>query len=184
MVTKMKCYLNAALLTIAICGLLICSCPSLDASSNAPFAAAANVTLDSGFTIYKTNSTVSQLILNEAAKEVTFTVTGPEGSAGYVWCTIAENMIPDHNDFSKKVKVFLDGNEVNYTYSFDEGAWQLFLDYTNGTHEVKISLPEEAGFLGVSFWVWAVILILVCTSFAVAVLFLHRKRVNQNVLKS
>jgi hypothetical protein len=97
---------------------------------------------DSDFAVLATNSTISEPSFNRATSEINFNVTGPAGTQGFVWCKIAEDLIP-HQDTSKKLNVLLDGNQINYMYSFNDGAWQLFFSYTQDTHQITISLPHQ-----------------------------------------
>jgi hypothetical protein len=128
------------------------------------------------FTILKSNSTVTEPILNRTTSEVTFTVTGPAGTSGYVWCKIAENLIP-HEDVEKNVKVLLDGNQINYMHTFDEGSWELFFNYTHSTHQVTISLPKEnTTIFGIDSLTFAITLAASCVILGTAIAIWHRKQ--------
>lgn len=167
---------RVALAAIVACGLVLCGLPFLQTVGDSAFAATVDNASDTGFAVLNSNSTYSEPILNQITRKVTFTVTGSNGTSGYIWCTISESLVPDHNDFSKQVAVFVDGNQTSYMYSFDDGAWELFFEYTHSTHEVVVSLPVEAGFLGIDFSVWAAILVVVCV-LLVAVVW-RRKRID------
>ncbi len=144
---------NPAIATLIACGLLLCCFQLAETANASPFTDAINADTifetvadspasNSDFTILGSNSTISDPYFNQATAEITFTVTGPSGTSGYVWCKISENLIP-HEDVSKNVKVLLDGNQINYMYTFDYDAWQLFFEYDHSAHQVAISLPSE-----------------------------------------
>jgi hypothetical protein len=138
---------KACLATLIAFGLLLTSFALATAENSAVLAdTTISDTLDGSskgdFVVLETNSTLSEPTFNHTTHEVTFNVTGPTGTQGFVWCKIAENLIP-HQDASKNLKVLLDGDQINYMYSFNDGAWQLFFNYTHSTHQITISLPNQ-----------------------------------------
>ncbi|MCW4019014.1 MAG: hypothetical protein NWF00_10120 [Candidatus Bathyarchaeota archaeon] len=175
---------NACIAVIIVCGLILSSflgignangATSGEINSDAPWVTAADSpTPNEEFTIIKTNSTISEPIFNHTTSEVTFTVTGPSGTTGYVWCKIAENLIP-HRDTEKNVKVLLDGNQIYYMYTFDDGAWELYFEYNHSSHEVVISLPEQPWtLLGISPLAWVALIAVVALT--AVIVFWRRKQ--------
>jgi hypothetical protein len=55
----------------------------------------------------ESNSTVSALAFNSTSLELSFTVNGTSGTAGYVRATIVKNLITN----GENIKVYLDGNQ-------------------------------------------------------------------------
>jgi len=82
------------------------------------------------------NSTVSQLAFNSTSRELTFTVAGPTGTAGYVNVYIAKTLVDDITD----IKVYLDGHNQNYTATSLDGSWLLYFIYLHSTHKITINL--------------------------------------------
>jgi hypothetical protein len=183
---RMKRYPKTGIATLIVCGLLlsgfslagtVSGSPFSDINSDAPFETAAESPASNDeFTILNTNSTISEPIFNRTTSEITFTVTGPAGTSGYVWCKIAENLIP-HEDVNKNVKVLLDGNQINYMHTFDEGAWELFFNYTHSTHQVTISLPKEnTTIFGIDSLTFAIALAVSCVILGTTIAIWHRKQ--------
>jgi hypothetical protein len=84
--------------------------------------------------IVESNSTVSQLAFNSTSAELSFTVSGVEGTTGFVKATIAKSLISNGAD----VTVFLDGNQLNYTLTSTDESWVLLFNYSHSTHEVAV----------------------------------------------
>jgi len=82
------------------------------------------------------NSTISALSFNSTSRELTFTVSGPSGTRGYVDATIAKTLISEIAD----VKVFVDGEEVACTPADGVNSWILRISYGLSTHTVAINL--------------------------------------------
>jgi len=85
------------------------------------------------------NSTVSSLVFDSENQELSFTVTGPSGTAGYVDVYVAKNIVKDIND----VKAHVDDSEVNYTSSSIQDSWLIHLTYQHSSHEVILSFDPE-----------------------------------------
>jgi len=84
------------------------------------------------------NSTVSELAFNSTSRELSFTVTGPSGTIGYINVHIAKTLIDNIAD----VTVYLDGDQLNYTVTSIDDSWRLHFTYLHSTHEVTISLGD------------------------------------------
>jgi hypothetical protein len=182
----MKIYSKDGLAAIIMFGLLLTSLSIIETAncstvteinSDAPLETAADSpALHEDFTVLKTNSTISEPIFNRTTSEITFNVTGPSGTQGYIWCKLAESLVP-YEDVSKEVKVLLDGNQINYMYSFDEGAWQLFFNYTHSTHQVAISLPKEnPTIFGIDRLTFVAVFVVICVALGTTIVVLRRKQ--------
>lgn len=82
------------------------------------------------------NSTLSSLIFNSQLHELSFTVTGPEDTMGYVDMYIPNSLIGNIAD----VKAYIDGDETNYTSTSVGDSWLLHFIYQHSTHEVVLSI--------------------------------------------
>jgi hypothetical protein len=86
------------------------------------------------------NSTVSALAFNSTSKELGFTVSGSSGTMGFVDVAIAKNLVTDVTG----IKVYLDGNQLNYTVASMQDSWLLHFTYQHSTHSVMINLETIA----------------------------------------
>ena len=85
------------------------------------------------------NSTVSDLVFNANSRQLTFSVSGPNGTAGYVEVYIAKTLIDD----PAKVKVYVDENEKAFATTEAAESWLLRFTYQHSTHAVTLSLAAE-----------------------------------------
>ena len=93
--------------------------------------------LDTKLLFVESNSTLSSLSLNVSANEVTFEVSGPAGTSGYVKFLISKTLIADLTEF----KVYMDGNETRFTATSTESLQVLYFEYNHSSHQVTIRLP-------------------------------------------
>ena len=84
----------------------------------------------------ESSSTVSALAFNTTSSELSFTVSGPLGTRGCVKVTIAKSLIENVTN----IKVYLDGNESEYSVASNGNSWLLTFDYAHSTHRVAINL--------------------------------------------
>ncbi len=83
-----------------------------------------------------TNSSLSDLEFNSTSRELTFTVTGPSSTTGYVNAYIAKPLITDITT----LKVVLDGNQLNYTAISQPNSYLIYITYNNSTHNIVMNL--------------------------------------------
>jgi hypothetical protein len=86
----------------------------------------------------ESNSTLSSLYFNSTSREISFTVSGPSGTSGYVRFVIPKTLLGNETDF----KVYMDGQEVNYTISSFGDQQVLYFEYHHSTHVVDIRVPS------------------------------------------
>ena len=126
------------------------------------------------FFFVESNSTVSELFFNSTSAELSFTVSGPVGTAGYVKVTIAKSLVSS----VQSVKVYLDGKQLDVAITSDEDSWLLSFNYLHSTHHVRISLAADAGgatFLGIEYWTWIVIVIIIAVAGVVGFIVWRKK---------
>jgi hypothetical protein len=85
------------------------------------------------------NSTVTALAFNSTTSELSFTVSGPSETWGYVELSIAKSLVTD----AEGIKVYLDGSQLNYELTSITDSWLLFFTYTHSTHKVSVNLPTN-----------------------------------------
>lgn len=125
----------------------------------------------------ESNSTISALAFNTTNSELTFTAGGPSGTKGYVKVTLAKNLVENITD----IKVYLDGNEIQYSSTSIGDSWFLICDYVHSTHNVAIELNSSA----VPEFPSAMILLLFgITTVLVAVFMKSKNRKTRSVLNS
>jgi hypothetical protein len=108
----------------------------------------ANVTLNSlpaqnSVFFVESNSTVTSLAFNSTTSELSFTVSGPSGTAGYVKVTVARSLLPDGAD----AKIYLDGKQLNYELQETSDSWVFTFSYHHSTHTVTIDLSASSATL-------------------------------------
>ncbi|MFH0896963.1 MAG: hypothetical protein V1850_02795 [Candidatus Bathyarchaeota archaeon] len=83
-------------------------------------------------------SIVSGLTFNQTNKELSFTASGATGTTGYARITITKSLIKDISE----VKVYLDGNQINYdvTSSSIGGSWLLYCTFQHSVHKIVVRL--------------------------------------------
>jgi hypothetical protein len=90
--------------------------------------------------LIESNSTVSALAFNSTSLDLSFTVSGPLDSAGYIKVMIAKSLTINAQD----IKVYFDGNQVNYTLSSSADLWKLTFFYHHSAHQISIDLAKNS----------------------------------------
>jgi hypothetical protein len=90
------------------------------------------------------NSTITELTFNSTSKTLTFTVSGPTGTKGYINLTISKTLIEDISGLT----IYLDENPIDYTTASTDYFWLIHFTYNHSTHKVVIILnsPNSAQF--------------------------------------
>ena len=87
----------------------------------------------------ESNSTLSSLAFNSTSEEVSFAVSGPSGTTGYVKFIVSKQLVPD----ASSLKVYLDNTQIEYTVSSVDDAWLLYFAYPHSTHTITIRMPRS-----------------------------------------
>jgi len=82
------------------------------------------------------NSTISDLSFNSTEKTLHFTLSGPSETLGYATVIVAKTLVEDLNE----LKVYLDGNDKNYTAVSLNDSWKLHFTYHHSSLEVVVCL--------------------------------------------
>jgi len=96
----------------------------------------------------ESNSTISGLAFNTTDWTLSCTATGPSGTKGYVKVTVAKSLIENITN----IRVYIDGNQTEYTITSTDDSWLLTLSYMHSTHQVVVDLdiniiPEFPSFV-------------------------------------
>jgi hypothetical protein len=86
------------------------------------------------------NSTLSELSFDSTSNKLSFVVSGPSGTTGYVNACIPKSLL---NDITG-LQVFLDNNQIKYTAQSQSDCWLLYFSYHHSTHSVVINLGSNA----------------------------------------
>lgn len=126
---------------------------SVQQTSN-PITPAPTPTLTSGsnqtqtvFSI-ESNSTVSAFAFSSTPEELSFNVSGPSGTTGYMNITISKNLLPDASGLT----IYMDNHEVNFTATTVGNTQQIYFTYHHSTHHVAICLPTTETSSQLQLW--------------------------------
>jgi parallel beta-helix repeat protein len=106
----------------------------------------------------ESNSTVTTLAFNSTSSELSFSVSGPSNTTGYVKATIAKSLIQNGDT----IRVYLDGNELNYSLTLTANSWLLEFTYSHSTHQVSVHLAANmtsSPLPAIDYWMWGVLAI-------------------------
>ena len=84
----------------------------------------------------ESNSTISELAFNTTDWTLSFKATGPNGTRGYVKVTVAKSLVTNITN----IRVYLDGNQSEYSITSLDSSWLLTFTYTHSTHQVVVDL--------------------------------------------
>jgi hypothetical protein len=117
------------------------------------------------------NSTVSGLFFNSTSEVLSFTVSGPSGTQGYVNMTIAKTLIAN----TTGLKVYLDGSQITYTLTSTSYYWLLHFTYHHSTHEIIIYMNalQPKATSDTRYWSFAVIGEITIATMAVAIVVMN-----------
>lgn len=112
------------------------------------------------------NSSVSDLAFNSEPGQLSFSVSGPTNTTGYVDICIDKALVSD----ASKISAYIDGNAVNYTVTSTADSWVLHFSYHHSTHMITLNLNNVSNdalmfsslwliFLGIAVVVGAVAII-------------------------
>ena len=109
-----------------------------------------------------TNSTITNLVVDEVVGRISFNASGPDGSLGYCNITIPHSVI------APPFEVEIDGQPKNFETLWNNGTHSnIYLEYQHSTHEIVI-IPELPSLLILSLFMVVPLLATV----------LHRRRLN------
>lgn len=121
---------------------------------------------ENGFLI-QSNSTISAFSFDSSIPQVSFIVSGPNGTSGYVKLTIAKAFMPNSN-----MMVYLDGTQIQYSSESTENSWIITFEYNHSTHQVIINQSASTNPSGFPDWVWNAAIALTAIGLALAAVLL------------
>jgi hypothetical protein len=117
----------------------------------------------------QTNSTIAAFSFDPTEKQLSFSLTGPDGSTGYINVNISKSILTDISDLN----VLLDGEPINFDAISTGYSWLLSFNYHHSTHIVAINLNSNAAEMSTSCgslnWITLVIVIVIAVMVIIAV---------------
>jgi hypothetical protein len=111
--------------------------------------------------LFESNSTVYDLAFNNQTSTLSFNVTGPSGSTGYVIATISKTLLTN----GENLQVYMDGKQLNYSVASTLNSWIVTFNYSHSTHQISIQL--ESNVLSTQPFGNTAILIVIITLFCI-----------------
>lgn len=131
------------------------------------------------FTV-NSNSTITEFSFNSNSSELSFGVSGDSGTTGYVNVNIPKSLVSNISD----LRVYLDSNQIEYSYQSQEEGWLLYFTYNHSTHFVAICLSSSnTQILGLGLVEIAILIfmgILVTITIVVVYTVLRKKDIKEN----
>lgn len=90
--------------------------------------------------LVESNSTVYALAFNNETSTLSFNVTGPSETTGYVKATISKTLLAN----GENLQVHMDGKQLNYSVTSTVSSWVIALNYSHSTHQISINLETNA----------------------------------------
>ncbi|MBN1244969.1 right-handed parallel beta-helix repeat-containing protein [Candidatus Bathyarchaeota archaeon] len=119
------------------------------------------------------NSTITLFNFNADTQEITFNVSGPSETTGYVKIYISKTLFQNVTEAA----VYLDGEQINYTTSSTDESWILYFVYSHSTHNVAVKLANAVPESPSSVEVWlATATIVTCAASAGFLLYLKKRK--------
>ena len=85
---------------------------------------------------FESNSTVSALSFNNETATLSFNVTGPSGTTGFVKATIAKSLLAN----VEKLQTYIDGKQLAYSVTSSGDSWVYNFNYSHSTHQISMKL--------------------------------------------
>ncbi len=89
---------------------------------------------------FESNSTVYALAFNNETSTLSFNVTGPTGTTGYVKASIPKSLLTN----GENLQAYLDGKQLNYSVAAFGDSWVFTFNYSHSTHQISLHLETNA----------------------------------------
>jgi hypothetical protein len=126
------------------------------------------------------NSTLSAFVFDSTSKELSFSVSGDNGTNGYVNVYVPNSLMTDVSG----LKVSLDNQQIDYTAQHQGDGWMLYFTYHHSSHLVKISLAANGAssqLLMLGFTEIAILIVLgIILAVVAVVVFVSLSKKNKN----
>jgi len=135
---------------------------------------------ESAFSV-TSNSPLSALAFNSTSNQISFTVSGPSATTGYVNVEIPKSLIADIS----KLQLFLDGTKIIYSVQQQPDLWMVSFAYQHSSHQIIIDLSSamphssSGGKLSEQWFFYVIIAATVVSIIAISLISLKRKQKKQ-----
>jgi hypothetical protein len=89
---------------------------------------------------FESNSTVYALAFSNETSTLSFNVTGPSGTTGYVKASIPKSLLTN----GENLQAYLDGKQLNYSMAAFDDSWVFTFNYTHSTHQISLHLESSS----------------------------------------
>jgi hypothetical protein len=86
------------------------------------------------------NSTIASLAFDSTLNQLSFSVSGPSGTTGYVQACIPKSLMPNVSSLG----VTLDNNHVVYNTFSTTDSWIITIEYSHSSHTVVMALNSAS----------------------------------------
>jgi len=124
--------------------------------------------------IFESNSTIYDLSFNSTESSLTFNVTGPSGTTGYVRATIAKSLLAD----SQSLQASMDGKTLDYSVDSTADAWVFTFNYSHSTHHIALNLASNQGQSTIIIILACVLAVILCTVAVCVGLGVYSKKIS------
>jgi hypothetical protein len=121
------------------------------------------------------NSTMSEFAFNSNSKELSFRVSGPPETTGYVNVYIPKSLVSDISD----LKVYVDGNLITYSNESQMDSWVVSFTYSHSVHKVTIDLSATFSEISKSPIDFIPVIMAVAIAIAVTTIVFKRKGLKE-----
>jgi hypothetical protein len=121
----------------------------------------------------ESNSTVSAFAFDVNIPQISFIVSGPEETFGYVKLTIAKTFMPNSS-----IMVYLDGSQISYDLSSNSNSWIVTFTYHHSSHQIIVNSSENPETTGIPSGVLNTATALTAAGIAVAVVLLSWRKMK------
>ncbi|MCW3999635.1 MAG: hypothetical protein NWE93_05305 [Candidatus Bathyarchaeota archaeon] len=127
--------------------------------------------------LVESNSTVTGFAYNSTNSELSFTVTGASDTTGYVKMTLSKSLTSN----PENIKVYLDGNQLNYLVTSNADSWQLTFNYHHSAHFITIALQSASSTLFFQTQLGELVIIGVAIVISIAVVLIALRKRKKNL---
>ncbi len=126
------------------------------------------------------NSTLTSLAFDSTENKLSFGVSGPDGTAGYVQVCVPKSLLSD----ASRLRVMLDDSQIDYATFEKDNVWLITIMYSHSSHDVVMTLNAEpsgldiGGSLSNPLILGAIIAVLVAVIAVLVIVNLRKGRVK------
>jgi hypothetical protein len=125
------------------------------------------------------NSTITQFAFNSSSNELSFIVSGPPGTTGYVDIYIPKSLISDVSN----LKAYIDGNQITFTSQSETDSWLISFSYPHSTHLVTMDLGNavqpSSGMLNPDWTTYGIAIAVVAVIAGIATVFVTMRKAKK-----